>query len=260
MDSHKKHTAYPLAFVLRTSLTLAYTNFKLRNERSYLGIFWYLLEPLFVFGILMMIRGTLGISVEHYALYVFLGLIMFNFFAGATNHASKAIIENAEFIKWLKIRFEIFPIAHTVQFLLSHIFELGIFFLLLIYFNVFSISVLWYVPIFFFFFLFTVGISLILATLSVFTTDLSNAWRILISRLLWLGTPIFYTLTEGSILHTINSLNPLYYFITVARDLIVYNQTPDSSALLGMILFGIVSFGAGIYIFIHQKSTIPERI
>ncbi len=42
--------------ILRISLILAKTNFKLRIEGSYLGILWYLLNPLALFLILLLIK------------------------------------------------------------------------------------------------------------------------------------------------------------------------------------------------------------
>ena len=70
---------------IELSFALAKAQFKLRNEGSYLGIFWYILNPIFIFSLLLLIFSTrVGQGIPHYPLYLLLGIIMFNFFQTAT--------------------------------------------------------------------------------------------------------------------------------------------------------------------------------
>jgi len=76
---------YKLKSILGLSLSLAKSYFKSRNEGSYLGIFWYLLNPLAFFVIIMLMSQVINAKPEKdYPLYLFLGLIMFNFFLNST--------------------------------------------------------------------------------------------------------------------------------------------------------------------------------
>ena len=107
------------------SLQLAKSNFKLRNEGSFFGIFWYLLEPLSLFLIIVGLRAMLGGGgIEHYPLYLLLGLIMFNFFSGTTSRATSLIISNANFIKSMKINHESLIVSQVVEGIFSHFFEI----------------------------------------------------------------------------------------------------------------------------------------
>ena len=80
--------------VLSTSLALAKANFKLKNEGNYLGILWYLLEPLLMFFIFLAVRRILGADIPYYPMYLFLGLVIFNFFRKTTTDATRTIINN----------------------------------------------------------------------------------------------------------------------------------------------------------------------
>ena len=61
------------------SFYLAKSGFKLRNEGSYLGIIWYLLNPILFFCLLFVVFSqSLGSEIENYAIYLFIGIIIFN--------------------------------------------------------------------------------------------------------------------------------------------------------------------------------------
>ena len=54
-----------------------------------------------------------------------------------------------------------------------------------------------------------------LSALSVHFTDIENIWSF-VSYILWLGTPIFYSIGGQTKLLYVSMLNPMYYFITVS--------------------------------------------
>jgi len=92
---------YKLKETLRLSLSLAKATFRLRIEGSYLGILWYLLNPLFLFLVFMMIRqsSSLATGVMFYPLYLFLGIAAFNFFRATISAAIASISNNPNYIK-----------------------------------------------------------------------------------------------------------------------------------------------------------------
>src|SRR4030042_3140482 len=90
-----------LRHFLDLSLEIAKSSFKLRNEGSYLGIFWYLLNPLLLFLLLLLVfSDRLGNSIPSYPLYLLLGIVIFNFFQQATTESTKIIVRDyGELIK-----------------------------------------------------------------------------------------------------------------------------------------------------------------
>ncbi|MFH1995648.1 MAG: hypothetical protein ABIJ27_01470, partial [Candidatus Omnitrophota bacterium] len=111
--------------VLRLSFHLAITNFKLKNEGSFLGICWYLLEPLLMFLVILLVRSAIIESaISHYPIYLLIGLIIFNFFRKTTASSLSAISGNIGILKSMKIATESFVIADVVQALISHVFEM----------------------------------------------------------------------------------------------------------------------------------------
>ena len=246
--------------ILRLSLTLAKTQFKLRNEGSYLGILWYLLEPLCFFGIILLIGGVINQNpVRYYPLYLFLGLIMFNFFMSTTINALKSITSNAGIIKSMKIDYKSLVMSGVFQFVFSHILEMVIFLMFMIYFGANFVNLIFYLPIFLFFLLFILGLSFLLATLGVYISDFSNVWSVL-TRLLWFLTPIFYVMPPNSLFQKISYINPLFHFINISREIIIYNRIPGIHVLFLMVFFSILSLFFGLFVFQKYKSKFPEMV
>ena len=246
--------------ILGLSLSLAKANFKVRNEGSYLGVFWYLLEPLSFFIILIFINGSISnTKIEDYPVYLFIGIIMFNFFNTVTNFSTSVIQSNSDFIKSLRINKEAFVISGVLQFAFSHFFEFLILVALVLFYNINILWILFYPLIFVFLCLFTTGISLMLAVIGVYVNDLKNVWSVF-TRLLWFITPIFYIIKGESLLQKISMLNPLYHYINISRDVIIFHKIPELHTIIFAIFFSIFIFFIGIIVFEKNKSKLAERI
>lgn len=246
--------------ILGLSLQLAKANFKLRNEGSFFGIFWYLLEPFLLFLIILMIRGMFNMKgIEHYPIYLLLGLIMFNFFSGTTSKSTKLIERNASFIKSMKINHESFVVSHITEGVFSHFFEVILFAVFMLYFKISLAWILFYPIIFVFLFLFLIGLSFLLSTIGAYVNDLDNVWKV-IMKLLFFGTPIFYVVQEGSLIYNISLFNPLFYFLEVSRSLIIYHQFPGLWMMIIPVVISLVVFLLGIYVFEKFKNKFAEVV
>ena len=247
--------------ILSLSYSLAKVNFKLRNEGSYLGVLWYLLNPLAFFLIILYIRGAIFSSggVVNYPAYLLIGLIMINFFNQAVGTSIELIRNNAAFIKSMKISYEVFVLSTIFQVIFSHIFELLLVSVLFLYLHISLVGIVWYVFVFVFFALFTLGACFLGATIGLYFTDLKNIWSIF-SQLLFFFTPVFYVAVHGSYLYLSNLANPLFYFFSAARDVSIYGVMP-TLLQSGVILF--ISFGflaVGLWVFEKYKVTFAEFV
>ncbi len=253
-------SAHKMKGFLRLSFELAKAGFKERNEGSFLGVFWYLLAPLLTFGLLLAVfSARLGEGIKHYPLYLLLGLIMFNFFQYVTTESTKAIHIHRGVIKSIRFPLEAIVSSSAFKASFSHFFEIIVFAGFMIFSGLPLKGLFFYVVIFLFFFLFTFGASLILSSLTVYFTDLENIWAF-IARLLWFATPIFYTIGGQNRLFIFNLFNPLYYFLTASRDLLLYGRTPELYIILGVILYTLLFLLVGIFIFSCLKRKFAERI
>jgi len=245
---------------LRLSTSLAKADFKLRIEGSYLGILWYLLEPALFFLTFIGIRGHIhGSHSSSYPMYLIIGLTMFDFFRNTTAHSTRAIISNERFVKSMKLPLESLVLSILFQFLFMHLLEIIIVAIFCLFFNL-SLSWLFIYPLILSVFsIFTLGVSFLLATLGTFAEDLVNVWRI-ITRLLWLATPVFYIMKEDSAIYVFNKLNPLFHFITAARSIIIQKQPPDSWTITVCLFSSIMFFLIGFLVFEKYKIKFAEIV
>ena len=245
---------------LNLSLELAKAEFKLRNEGSYLGIFWYLLNPLLLFGLLFLIFfDRLGQNIPDYPVYLLLGLIIFNFFQQTTIESTKTIQSHKGVIKSINFPKESLIGSIVLKFLFSHIFEIILLIIFLIIFKIPIQGIIFYPLILFFLSIFIFGACLILSSIAVYFVDLENIWAFVI-RLIWLGTPIFYAIGGQTKLFYVNLFNPLYYFITITRDLIIYSKIPELKIVITAIFFSFLFLLVGLLIFNKLKIKFSEMV
>lgn len=246
---------------LGLSFQLAKAGFKLRNEGSYLGILWYLLNPLLLFILLLLVfSDRLGSGIQNYPLYLLLGIIIFNFFQNATTESTKTIIRDYSWIiKSINFPRESLIGSIVLKTFFSHLFEIILFIIFLLFFKGFLAGLLFYPVILIFLCIFIFGASLILSSLTVYFVDLENIWFFL-SRLIWLGTPIFYAIGGQTRLFYVNLLNPLYYFITIAREIIVYSRVPELWMIFMAIGYSLLFLLIGLLIFNKLKIKFAEMI
>lgn len=243
------------------SFQLAKAGFKLRNEGSYLGILWYLLNPLLLFLLLLLVfSDRLGNAIPNYPLYLLLGIIIFNFFQNATTEATKIITKDyGGIIKSINFPRESLIGSLVLKTFFSHIFEIILFIVFIFIFKGSLAGLIFYPIILIFFCIFVFGACLILSSLTVYFVDLENIW-FFVSRLIWLGTPIFYAIGGQTRLFYINLLNPLYYFITIAREIIIYSRVPELWMILGALGYSLLFFLAGMIVFNKLKVKFAEMI
>ncbi|MDD5455300.1 MAG: ABC transporter permease [Candidatus Ratteibacteria bacterium] len=242
------------------SLTLAKAEFIERNEGSYLGLLWYLLNPLLLFLLLLMVfSDRVGSKIQDYPFYLLLGIIMFNFFQHATTDATEVIRKDRILIKSINFPKECLIGATVLKSLFSHMFEIIILIGFLIFFKISPWNIIIYPAILFLLSIFVFGISLILSSLTIYFVDLNNMWMF-IARLIWLGTPIFYAIEGQERLLFINLFNPMYYFITIARETIIYAKIPQLWLIFGAIGYSFAFLFVGLLIFNKLKTKFAEMM
>jgi ABC-type polysaccharide/polyol phosphate export permease len=247
--------------IFSLSLSLAKANFKLRNEGSYLGLFWYLLNPFALFFVILFVRHQAfeNTSFVLFPVYLLIGLLMYNFFTQTITAAIGIITANANFIKSLKMPVESIVVSRVMQSIFSHTFEILLIIACMMYFSIPLSSLGVYVIIFILFALFTLGAAFIFATIGVFIPDLSNIWTVL-SQILFFMTPIFHVPDPSSLLATINYLNPLYYFLLAGRMMFVEGAFPHALLMLQISSMSIVFLVVGFIVFETQKSKFAELV
>jgi len=250
-----RYVAY--TYYMRNVLNILYqtakSSFKLRNESSYLGIFWYLLGPLLTFGILYYVfSGRLGSGVGDYPLYLLSGIVVWNFYSAGSSRSLTAIMGNAGIIKALPVRRDAIVISGMIDAFVSHLFEIAILLAFCAILGTLTPIALLFSAVLLLQFLFALGTGFLLSALYVFFGDLGQIWSVL-TKAWWFATPIFYTLSEGGPGKTLSMFNPMYHSIELSRNLLVYGILPPLSSWVILALFSVLTLVLGYAVF-HKLS------
>jgi ABC-2 type transport system permease protein len=98
---------YLLRLLVRRELSARY-------QASFLGLLWSYVNPLSQFAIYYFVMGVLfnlHQSVENFAIHVFAGLIVVNFFNETVNAGTRSIVRNRALVQKLAMPREMFPVA-----------------------------------------------------------------------------------------------------------------------------------------------------
>lgn len=243
-------------------LRLAWSDFKLRYKNSALGFFWSLLEPLLMLLVLYVVFSNLmRIQVEHYQLFLLLGIILWNFLDRGTSMSIWGIVGKPSLVQKVYFPRDILVISSCVTALMMTLLEMVVFVIFMAAFRVVPGPTILYSPLIFLFeFLIAFGLSLGLSALNVYFRDVQFIWR-LVLQVGFFATPVIYPITIfPQNLQRIVMLNPMARVISMLRDCILYHSAPAPADLIYVAVFAAVVLFIGYAIFDRLEPRFAEAI
>ena len=241
---------------------LAWVEFKQRYKNSVLGYLWSLLEPLLMLGILYLVFSNLmKYPVEHYPLFLLMGIIMWSFFSRATTSSLASIRFKPNMIKKIYFPRDIMVISNCTTALLMSFFESVVFIIFMAIFRIpLSFNIVFLPCIIFLFYLLTLGVSLALAALNVFYQDIQYIWAVVL-QIGFFATPVIYPLSvfPPNLLKVL-SCNPLAQVIFIARDITLYSKAPNTASFAFVIVIAFVTLAIGYAIFSRLEPRFAEEL
>ena len=220
------------------SLLTAFTKREVigRYRGSFLGVMWSFFNPLlmlavytFVFGFVFKTRWQGGSeSTGEFALILFSGLIIFNLFSDCVTRAPSLILSNANYVKKVVFPLEILPwvvmggaLFHSFVSLLVWLISYSLLF------GMPHITSLFLPVILFPIILFTMGVSLILASLGVYLRDIGQVIGVIVTAMMFLS-PLFFPLSSlPEEFQSLVRLNPLTDPIMQIRNILMWGKFPN---------------------------------
>lgn len=218
---------------------LVITDFKLRYQGSALGYLWSLLKPLFLFAVLYVVFVhflRFGSDVEHFPIYLLLGIVMWSFFTEATSQGMQAIVGRGDLIRKINFPKYIIVVSGTISALINLLFNLIVVFVFMLINHVDIKATILLLPINIAeLYVFALAIAFFLAAAYVKFRDISHIWEVFLQAAFY-ATPILYpiSLVTNKSLEAaqIMLLNPVAQVIQDARFNTVTHQTVTSEALI----------------------------
>lgn len=224
---------------------------KVKYRRSFLGYIWSILNPL-----LMMLLQSLIFSymfrsnIQNFPLYLICGNTLFTFFNESCNMGLTSIIYNGSLIKKVYIPKFIFPLSRVVSSFVTMSFSLAAVLLVMVITRspfYWTILLCW-VPLVFLF-MFSCGMAMLLSSLTVYFRDMQHLFSILLMGWMY-ATPLFYPLEQLPLyMQSLLKLNPLYHYINMFRNLVMYGNIPGPNTWFACIFSAVVAMVLGLAVF-----------
>lgn len=247
------------AFVIQQ---LTSREIKRKYARSYLGIVWSVLNPLLSMVVLSLIFSQLfRRSIENYPIYYLTGYLLWQAFTGATTTAMTTLADNKALLLKVTFPMELFILARVYTALLNLGYSFLAYAIMLAVFRITLRPTFIFFPVFvFFLFLFTLGISYLLASAYVFFGDIKHLYSVFLT--LWMYcSAIFYPAEQltGPIRIVIDN-NPIYILIHCLRKAVLSGLLPTFFEWAGIVFWCVGSYLLGRYIFKKNRNTIMQKL
>jgi lipopolysaccharide transport system permease protein len=242
---------------------IAVARYKLKDQSTLLGFAWSLLHPLIMLGLLFtLFSGRLGNAIDHYAIYLLIGLVQYTHFSLSTNRsmqvllAMRSLTSDAIFPKELLVIGS--AIADFVELIAAMVVCLAIA-------KVSGVELAWPViglPLVLFLQLTLVlWVSLCLSCMYVFVRDLTHIYQAFL-RLLLFATPIFYSpsFLENAPAQVVLWLNPLTHLVDFSRSLILKGELVPLDHMMLFFAANLILFYGSIRLFRKFEPVFAEYL
>lgn len=226
-------------------------DFALKYKRTVLGMVWSALSPLFNLLIMWLVMSNFfGSNINHYAIYLFSGQIVYSYFCDATNQGMTSLIDNAGIFTKVCVPKYLFLLSKNISSLISFVIT---FVLLLIFSLIDGLPITWEFLLLLYpitmLLIFNVGVGLILSALFVFFRDMQYLWGIFTQLIMWLST-IFYTIDVfPQRVQDLFMLNPVFLFISYFRSIVIDGAIPSNVIHLLIALDTAMVVGVGSWFY-----------
>ncbi|WP_369425331.1 ABC transporter permease, partial [Methanothrix sp.] len=163
-------------------LRLAWSDFKLRYKSSALGFFWSLLEPMLMLLVLYVVfTNLMRIQVEHYQLFLLLGIILWNFLDRGTSMSIWGIVGKPSLVQKVYFPRDTLVISTCITALMMTALEFIVFVIFMLIFRVMPAWTAVYFPLLLMLELVLItGLSMALSAMNVYFRDVQFIWRVVL--------------------------------------------------------------------------------
>jgi ABC-type polysaccharide/polyol phosphate export permease len=231
---------------------------KVRYKRSVFGILWTMLNPLLLMMVYTVVFATIMRSPQrNFAIFLLSALLPWLFFSVAVLQGLNSILTNQELIRKVRIPQAVFPLSVVGSNLVNFVLSFAPLLLLMAVLRQRFTAALLFLPLgMLLLTLFTSGVTLLLATFTVFFRDVRHLAEVALQMLLYLS-PVFYDLQMlgqhdqwwFKAFRLLLRLNPLSYLVPLVRDPVYYGRLPSLPVVGVASASALLSLAVGFAVF-----------
>ncbi|MBS0657432.1 MAG: ABC transporter permease [Verrucomicrobia bacterium] len=238
----------------------AYASLKNEIARTYIGVFWWLLEPTLYALVMYLVVGVIFVSkTPQYLPFLLIGTFSFQWFANSVSSAANSIVSRASLMQQIYLPKVVFPIITVLGGTWKFLFAFG--------FLAVWVSVFYTPPS-----LAYCALPLVLAVNLMFNLAIAiplSAWipyfrdglAVIAALMQFLGfaSGLFYqTKDVPASAQVYFHNNPIAQLLNAYRDILLYAQWPDFERLAFVAAISLVGLAGGIWLLKHLDLELPK--
>jgi ABC-type polysaccharide/polyol phosphate export permease len=229
----------------------------IRYRTMSLGVFWSLLNPLVMMGVLWFIftRVFPNNTIPHFAVFALCGLVPYNFFTVGWITGASSLVDNAHLIKRVRVPRQIIPISTVLANCVQMAAQAALL-LAMVLISGYKINWywLWLTYMWSCLVVFTIGLALIFSALNVYIRDIRYVVESATLVLFWM-VPIFYPFTLiAPAYREVYRLNPIAAVVLASRNVLLEGTAPPATILWKLPLVSVMMLLVGLWVFRRLQS------
>lgn len=240
---------------------LVQRNLKIRYKRSAFGFLWTMLNPtIMLIALSLVFTRAFAADAPAYPAFVFPGLLLWNYFAQTTTMAGEDMVGGGEL--WRRVRFP--KTALAISTLLT-----GAINLVLALFPLIVILTIMRRPLgpalltlpltLALASLFILGVSLIIATGSLYFADVMPIWSMLLPALMFTAPVVYPAAILPPTLQSLLRFNPMTLYVEAFRAPLYSNTIPTAGSFVAMMAIAATTLAIGWLLFTRSIDDIAYR-
>ena len=232
-----------------------------RYKGSALGFFWNIIMPLIqIIVYIVVFTQIFKPSIDHYALYLTTGMIVWIWFSDAITESAGTMVLNSDMIKKIYFPRSVLPISVILSRTVTFLITVVILFAIML---VTGYGLGWsafYLPVaMLIMMVFMLGLSLTLSAINAYFRDVQYIVTALMMAWIWM-TPIMYVRDQfdSALVNIVLSLNPLTYLFEMFQSILFWKCLPDPVTLAVCIGLAAGFLILGILVFRHLEKDFAE--
>jgi lipopolysaccharide transport system permease protein len=233
-------------------------------KQSFIGVLWAVIIPIVSVGTFIVLNQSgvfaIGDIDVPYPIYAVLGMAFWQLFSTGLIASSNSLIAAGSMITKINFSKKSLVIASTGQAIVSFLIQLFLIVILFVYYGFKPNIAILLIPITMIpMMLLTLGLGFILSILNGIMRDIGKIIAVLMTFLMFL-TPVLYTKPTTGILATFTNYNPLYYLVSVPRELVLKGTISEWKGFLIASIASFIIFIMCLIVFHLTETRVAERI
>ncbi len=231
-------------------------------SRGYLGVLWWVIEPVIYMGVFYTVFAHLrGKGDESFVMFLLTGLIVWKWFHSSVNTGSSSLMANAGLMNLVYLPKIVFPLTNIAVNTFKFFIIVSLFLVFIQFFNIHPslswtlLPVLVLVEL-----LLIISVTSLLAAIMPFFPDLRVILDNLLMMMFFLSGIFFEINKMPAAIRGYLQLNPMAVLITMYRNLLLKGIPPDWRSMLLVVLFSLLVLLVSICLYRRFERVYPKII